>query len=358
MSWHFSAALAAAYSAACSTAGAPSAPSRSKSTPAASSCSASATASSRPSPSGTTSPLSTDGPGTALLTWFRAASRVRISPVPAVAADWPAPAPACGATWPVLLATYDRSTSSWKTVPGLPVAVSRRFSATFPKWGMMHGTAYYQLPTPSGLMAHRAWITSASASGSSRMPTPHGFSQDGRSNGPSGNELGRAVNRLPSPRASAADRVGNSNKHFARLPTPLSGDARRGDCESERQRVTPCLASQINRLPTPCATPPGSNQGGAAGRVGPVRPSLDVLIKRLPTPVACISKGSSPASLTRKNGRSRATDRLDHAIMASDGGSLNPSWVEWLMGLPIEWSASRPLAISSFRQWWRSHGRR
>lgn len=30
-------------------------------------------------------------------------------------------------------------------------------------------------------------------------PTPHGFSQDGRSNGPSGNELGRAVNQSTPP---------------------------------------------------------------------------------------------------------------------------------------------------------------
>ena len=38
-------------------------------------------------------------------------------------------------------------------------------------------------------------------------PTPHGFSQDGKSNGPSGNELGWAVNRslLPTPTANRRD---------------------------------------------------------------------------------------------------------------------------------------------------------
>jgi hypothetical protein len=39
-------------------------------------------------------------------------------------------------------------------------------------------------------------------------PTPHGFSKDGRSNGPSGNELGRAVNQakraFPTPTVAAA----------------------------------------------------------------------------------------------------------------------------------------------------------
>jgi hypothetical protein len=49
-------------------------------------------------------------------------------------------------------------------------------------------------------------------------------------------------------------------------------------------------------------------------------------------------KGSSMNSLTRKNGRDRSSDRLDHAVMASDGGHLNPQWVEWLMGFPIGWT--------------------
>jgi hypothetical protein len=48
-----------------------------------------------------------------------------------------------------------------------------------------------------------------------------------------------------------------------------------------------------------------------------------------------MSKGSSPAALTRKTGASRENDRLDHAVMATDGGQLNPTWVEWLMGFPL-----------------------
>ncbi len=47
-------------------------------------------------------------------------------------------------------------------------------------------------------------------------------------------------------------------------------------------------------------------------------------------------KGSSPASLTRKNGRDRTHDRLDHFAQATEGsGELNPEWVEWLMGFPL-----------------------
>lgn len=38
------------------------------------------------------------------------------------------------------------------------------------------------------------------------------------------------------------------------------------------------------------------------------------------------------------------------------GGELNPPWVEWLMGWPIEWTALQPLAMDRFRQWLHSHG--
>lgn len=43
-------------------------------------------------------------------------------------------------------------------------------------------------------------------------------------------------------------------------------------------------------------------------------------------------------------------------MRAGNGGQLNPEWVEWLMGWPIGWTASRPLGMDKFRRWWSSHG--
>ena len=79
-------------------------------------------------------------------------------------------------------------------------------------------------------------------------------------------------------------------------------------------------------------------------------------VKMWPTPCASASKGSSPAALTRKSGKSRARDRIDHAVMASDGGQLNPEWVEWLMGWPIGWTGLEPLAMDKYHEWRRQHG--
>jgi len=75
-----------------------------------------------------------------------------------------------------------------------------------------------------------------------------------------------------------------------------------------------------------------------------------------PTPTSCMSKGSSPAALTRKDGKDRSNDRLDHAVMKAHGGQLSPIWTEWLMGWPIGWTDLEPLAMDKFRLWLHSHG--
>lgn len=59
----------------------------------------------------------------------------------------------------------------------------------------------------------------------------------------------------------------------------------------------------------------------------------------LPTPTTSMHKGSSPATLTRKSGRSRVRDRLDHTMQAAVGSSsLNPRFVEQMMGFPLDWT--------------------
>ena len=80
-------------------------------------------------------------------------------------------------------------------------------------------------------------------------------------------------------------------------------------------------------------------------------PKLSAQVKLWPTPTACMLKGSSPASLTRKDGQSRENDRLDHSVMASDGGQLNPTWVEWLMGWPLLWTSTEPMPPETWRAW-------
>ena len=99
-------------------------------------------------------------------------------------------------------------------------------------------------------------------------------------------------------------------------------------------------------------------------------------------------------TLTRKTGKSRRNDRLDHAVLfrqtiptpnanedsyrlngltqqsnslgamarreaiaGGTNGQLNPTWVEWLMGWPLGWTDLKPLETAKFQQWQHSHGK-
>ena len=108
-------------------------------------------------------------------------------------------------------------------------------------------------------------------------------------------------------------------------------------------------------LPTLTATDYGSNRGGAAGRVGPVRESLQTMARhgRLPTLLARDWKDG-------QENRRTTVQRLRCAVTEPEqlGGTLNPDWCEWFMGWPIGWTASEPLATDRFQQWLLGHGRR
>lgn len=41
-----------------------------------------------------------------------------------------------------------------------------------------------------------------------------------------------------------------------------------------------------------------------------------------------------------------------YAAATENTGSLNPDFMEWLMGWPTGWSAQRPLETDKFREWW------
>ena len=101
--------------------------------------------------------------------------------------------------------------------------------------------------------------------------------------------------------------------------------------------------------PTVCGN---YNRPGASATSGM---GLASAVKMWPTPCASASKGSSMNSLTRKGGQDRSNDRIDHAVMSSDGGPLNPDWVELLMGWPIGQTELKPLGMVRFREFMQQH---
>ena len=130
---------------------------------------------------------------------------------------------------------------------------------------------------------------------------------------------------------------GKPNRHSGPgiWQTPVSDDAvdrARGKVNS---RGEPKLSAQVKLWPTPHGMSKDGKSNGPSGN------ELGRAVNRSlwPTATACMHKGRSPAALTRKSGADRSRDRLDHAMQAAEGsGSLNPEWVEWLMGYPIGWT--------------------
>jgi hypothetical protein len=41
---------------------------------------------------------------------------------------------------------------------------------------------------------------------------------------------------------------------------------------------------------------------------------------------------------------------------AGNGGQLNPTWVEWLMGWPLGWTAFGASATAKYQEWRQWHG--
>jgi hypothetical protein len=72
-----------------------------------------------------------------------------------------------------------------------------------------------------------------------------------------------------------------------------------------------------------------------------------------PTPTARIWKGGG-RKMIRDDGKSRE-DMLDW-LVEQNGGRLNPTWVEWLMGWPLGWTDLKPLETDKFQQWQQQHG--
>jgi len=88
------------------------------------------------------------------------------------------------------------------------------------------------------------------------------------------------------------------------------------ECRRPMQSQPPSwvlLTFGVEFLPSPSAQEYGSNRGGAAGRVGPIRRSLSGL------------------------------------------GVKSPVYREWMMGFPTGWTAIGVSAMLSFQQWQREH---
>ncbi|EXB27467.1 putative cytosine-specific methyltransferase [Acinetobacter baumannii 1437282] len=244
---------------------------------------------------GLTLQLLTEDHGEELLTLFLADFHARTSHLPEKAQGLMENVQDFGQKWHELSVKFDLEKSGWKTHQCLFPEDLPESSVTLPKWGMTRTGHVFQ---------HLTLGRPISATDSGLWATPQA----------------RDFRNGQSKRWDNPNRSRNLNDQIAKYPTPKASDGNKRGNVSNHPR------------------------NGLAG-----------VVENLPTPTASMSKGSSPATLTRKDGKSRVNDRLDHHVMNSHGGKLNPDWVEWLMGWPIGWTDLKPLEIDKFQSWLKAH---
>ena len=86
---------------------------------------------------GLTCAVLTDDRGTALLTWYQEGFPVRTFQPPAKVQGSQGNAVECGEKWRGSFAKYDRNLSSWKTAQCLLLGGLESFLETWPRWGLM-----------------------------------------------------------------------------------------------------------------------------------------------------------------------------------------------------------------------------
>lgn len=285
----------------------------------------------RASRSGMTSKPLTGGRGADSSISSRVASPVKASALPATEPALTTKNRDSGENKPESLARFDRATCSLRTRQRSLFEEGYELLASLPRWGMVQSDGeLYRLPTPSGLLELRAWITSASVSGSTEsLPSPVAGDATG-SRGSKGKDrpdeggLLKMVKRMPSPDArdshaegvesglrrlekyftmglQTAVRVGTpmaANKvrseefkdgrnpnllEFVRLPTPTKQDANGRDRHNQKDGSTTPSLLGIARVPTP-----KSEDGQCSGGHLDKDDTLYGLIcrpKRLPSPL-------------------------------------------------------------------------
>ena len=323
MSYIFSRALVEAYLAARCSDSAPFAPSNSNPIPQAYCSPDRMTAYSRLSRFGMTYAPLTDDRGAALLTWYLEASRARTFQPQEKAPALTAPAPASGGKCTALSMRYDRNSHSWKTHLCLWDEDLPESSVILPKSGTMRNglcweRTMWEPRTSESASGYLVWIGTPTASGKKRS------------------EKFREGNKLPNP-----------HEFVEMFPSPLSSDHKRRGPNSRQQG----LSEFVRMFPTPTASCGGKEINRATGK------KLITVVSQFPTPRTKGMCGGSGAFQKMKALETQGiiSSEERRQMTAGSGGQLNPTWVEWLMGWPLEWTALKPLATAKFLQWRQLH---
>jgi hypothetical protein len=196
----------------------------------------------------------------------------------------------CGEKWLASFVKYDPDSSLWRTHQCSLLGDLEPFSETWPAWGLMRdGECWEQRMLEQTIRGTESGL-------SEKLPTPQSTDYRDKPTSKSWKVKGGVNFSLANPEIQA------------KWPTPRS-------CSAMAATITPETAWSEKR-----------------------NPNLETIMgqRMFPTPTAHNAKEcASPREYNRN------TPTLEtHA-----GGKLNPTWVEWLMGWPLEWTDLKPLEM-------------
>jgi len=357
MSWLYSQALVAAYSAGTCLAGEPFAQLNGNPTPQAFCAPDKMTAFSRLSRFGMTFKPLTDGLGEELLTSYLAGFPARTSVQQDAGPGLTEKNPACGNTWRESLAKLDPATSSWKIPQCSLFEDLTPSSPTLPRWGSMRNGELFRQPT----LVPRTGETE-----SGLLPTPLASNTKAHHMRSGGRPARSYLIPTPTAHPDAPNHGSNSNGPRNLLevaqtgwnpgmmwPTPTSTLGTNGGLVTPtkgREGGTLIEALSARTLwPTPTASdnrPRGTPHTTARRMALGKQVGLEAMVK-----------WSTPTAHNAKETNAPSESNLHTPTLAAQaGGALNPTWVEWLMGWPLGWSDLKQLEMGKYQQWLQQHG--
>jgi hypothetical protein len=122
-----------------------------------------------------------------------------------------------------------------------------------------------------------------------------------------------------------------------RWPTPIESDSRssaRHTTKKGKSHPGTSLTDAVNLFPTPSAT-----DYKGAGKTGQLRDRLDYAAERGATKKKNFATPQHRDYRSPEGNKDRWNDpNRSQNLNDQIGGQLNPTWVEWLMGYPLEWT--------------------
>jgi hypothetical protein len=141
-------------------------------------------------------------------------------------------------------------------------------------------------------------------------------------------------------------------------PTPRAAEAGPDFAKMKRSKTGISLQTAVAMWPTPRAANPGSRPNGKGGKILAEEVAITEGLRErgqtFATPKSRDWKGQSQRGI---HAPGDALPNMDRGDGKPIGGSLNPTWVEWLMGWPLGWTDCVASAMDRFQQWLLSHGK-